>query len=864
MSPLFAAIEFEHPLWLIGLAVLPVIAYFAIRSSAGAPVWRRAASLVCRAVIVTLVILAFAGITNRGPSQQRFVVFATDVSRSVAGGARREAEEFILAALAQQGGHAAAVLPFAGRPGSFSTEPQLAIEGLDANASNPAAALQLAADSIPDNIVPQVVLFSDGNETAGDLARAALGVNVPVSVVPLPAFADPEVCVTELLAPASAAPDVPISLEVVIRSNGKTAGSVELLRDGDPVARSDMTLQPGENRVRLPTALDAGPAPVFTARVTAERDTNAENNQRRARVVASRRLRVLLVDAEPAAVGSFRDVLAGRGLDVTAQSPAQLTTDAATLDAFDLLILSDVSAEDLNQSRLQAIDRYVHELGGGLIVLGGEKTFGETALRDTPLERMLPVTAAAAPEEAEKSVLAMVLVIDRSQSMEEDRRLDLAKEAAKQSVGVLEAHDKAGVIAFSDDAQWIADLAPVADKAELLKRIDTLTPYGQTNMYRGVVRAVLALEQTAADRRHMILLTDGVPAPGDYREIAQRLASSGITLSTVSISKGAEQDMLKEMAAIAGGRHNHCDDPSAVPRILVQETKVAASGEGYREFRPFALRALPGLEVGSTPPLLGYARTDPKPEAEPLLFAAAGHPLLCWWRYGAGTTLAFTSDVKNRWAARWLKWPGYGDFWKRLVRHVARPPRASPLTVSARRTGETIAVTAELAAAGGRYASGAKLSATVSGPSGKQQTHDLQPDAPGRWTVNFTVPTGVPSEFEIRVSGEGSAGSSLAATRTVFIDYPDELRLQDTNEDLLRRVGETTGGVFRPEPAAVFAPDGRTVPRVTPLWSPLLLAALLLFVADVALRRLEVPGVKTRISLCERSSPESACRSNAV
>ena len=69
----------------------------------------------------------------------------------------------------------------------------------------------------------------------------------------------------------------------------------------------------------------------------------------------------------------------------------------------------------------------------------------------------------------------MVLVIDRSQSMEEDRRLDLAKEAAKQSVRVLEAYDKAGVIAFSDDAQWIAGLAPVADKADLLKRIDTLT-----------------------------------------------------------------------------------------------------------------------------------------------------------------------------------------------------------------------------------------------------------------------------------------------------------------------------------------------------------------------------------------------------
>lgn len=838
MPPLFAALEFEHPLWLIGLAVLPVIAYFAICSLATGPVWRRVASAVCRAVIVTLVILAFAGITSRGPSQQRFVVFATDVSRSVAGAARQEAEKFIRAALEQQGGHEAAVLPFADRPGALATETKLVTEGLDDSASNPAAALRLAAAAIPDNFVPQVVLLTDGNETSGDLARAAVGANVPVSVVPLVSFSGPEVCLTELLAPAEVAPDADVPVEAVIQANQETAGTVELLRDGNPIARSDVSLRRGENRVRLQSPLGAEPAATFTARLLAKQDTVAENNQRRARVVARQRLRVLLADAEAASANPFRDVLASQGFEVTLQGPSQLASDAAALDAFDLLILSDVSAKEVDSARMQAIDRYVQELGGGLIVLGGDRTFAEAAYRDTPLERVLPVTAAAAPEEAEKSVLAMVLVIDRSQSMEEDRRLDLAKEAAQQSVGVLEAHDKAGVIAFSDDVQWIAALAPVADKAELLKRIDTLTPSGQTNMYQAVVRAVLALEQTAADRRHMILLTDGVPAPGDYREIARRMAASGITLSTVSISKGAEQDMLKEMAAIAGGRHNHCNDPADVPRILVLETRVAASDEGYREFRPFALRTLPGLEVASAPPLLGYARTNPKAEAEPLLFAVAGHPLLCWWRYGAGTTLAFTSDVKNRWAARWQSWPGYGVFWKRLVRHVARQPQVNPLTVSARRTGDTIKVTAELAAADGQYPTGVKLSATVTGSDGKQQTLALDPVAPGSWAASFTIPSATPAEFEIRVSGEDRTGSTLAATHTVFLDYPDELRLQLTNEDLLRRVAETTGGVFGPKPASVFAPDGRTVHRVRPLWPSLLLSALLLFVADVALRRL--------------------------
>ena len=171
MYPLLAALEFEHPLRLIWLAIAPVIVYFAIRSRTSAPPWRRAASLACRLLIMALAVLAFAGLVRRGPSEQRFVVFATDVSRSVAGGGRQAAEQFIQSALQQQAGHEAAFIPFADKPGAVATEPQFAAETLDVNSSDPAAALQLAAATISADFVPQVVLLTDGNETRGDLVE---------------------------------------------------------------------------------------------------------------------------------------------------------------------------------------------------------------------------------------------------------------------------------------------------------------------------------------------------------------------------------------------------------------------------------------------------------------------------------------------------------------------------------------------------------------------------------------------------------------------------------------------------------------------------------------------------------------------
>jgi uncharacterized membrane protein len=55
----------------------------------------------------------------------------------------------------------------------------------------------------------------------------------------------------------------------------------------------------------------------------------------------------------------------------------------------------------------------------------------------------------------------------------------------------------------------------------------------------------------------------------------------------------------------------------------------------------------------------------PKRFSEVLLQAVKQEPLLVETHYGLGKTVAFLSDVKNRWAARWLTWDGYARFWRR-------------------------------------------------------------------------------------------------------------------------------------------------------------------------------------------------------
>src|SRR5207237_214487 len=81
---------------------------------------------------------------------------------------------------------------------------------------------------------------------------------------------------------------------------------------------------------------------------------------------------------------------------------------------------------------------------------------------------------------------------------------------------------------------------------------------------------------------------------------------------------------------------------------------------------------LDGIGLEHAPPLRGYVSTKPKPLSEVLLVSDYGEPLLARWRQGLGQAVAFTSDVKNRWASDWLHWPGYQQFWAQLVRSPTR------------------------------------------------------------------------------------------------------------------------------------------------------------------------------------------------
>jgi hypothetical protein len=309
----------------------------------------------------------------------------------------------------------------------------------------------------------------------------------------------------------------------------------------------------------------------------------------------------------------------------------------------------------------------------------------------------------------------------------------------------------------------------------------------------------------------------------------------------VAVGDDCDFKLLQEIARIGNGRYYHAEDPSNVPQIFARETVTASkSAINEQPFTPIVTRpsqAIADIRFDDAPFLLGYVTTRPKPTSELILATEKGDPLLAWWRYGLGMSVAFTSDAKSRWAAEWLSWPGYSKFWAQVVRHAMRKSDAKGVFVQVDQKDGKAKVTLDAVKTDGKFLNEAAAELTVIEPHGGERKLAMTQTAPGRYVGEF--PADKAGTYHVSLTQQAKGQEAAQQSRGLVVNYDDELRIRPTDEKLLEAVAKASGGAFKPDPEAVFAPDERTASRPVPLWPYLLIAAALVFLADVALRRID-------------------------
>jgi len=851
--------DWSHPrILLLIFPALALLAWVHWRSTHPMPPRRRTALLGVRAAIVALVLLALAGPAMERRSTEETVIFVLDHSAS-------EGARGVQAGM-DAANRLAAALPAETRTGFVSTAEHPAVLRLPTTERTPlspplelardggaetdlAAGVALARGVFPPGAASRVVLLTDGYETRGDLeaaAREAALSGVRLDAVPIAGELRPDVRAVALTASKARLHEgATVELSAVVESSLAGEGRARLFENGIEVESRRLTVDTGQTQTlvfrRTPEQRN-----LYNYRVRLEGfagDSVPANNEALALVEVRGRPLLLYVEGEEGEAHYLTEAMAREGVRLQARPPQALPEALTELNGYDGVILSDVAAHRLSERAMVLLRDYVEKLGGGLVMIGGMNSFGVGGYYRTPIEELLPVKIRA-PDEEERQSVALAMVIDRSGSMSGEK-IELCKSAATATIELLGKQDYVTVVAFDSAARVVVPMAKRGETPGFASQIATIDAGGGTNIYPGMTSARDALAGVKAKVKHMIVLTDGQSEGSGYEGLAAQLKAEGITVSTVGVGSDADIQLLQAMAAAGGGQCYSNVDPQAVTRIFTQDA-MKHMGRLVREeqFAPRMVERhamLKGWDAAQGPPLLGYVKTTRKATAQVPLVTDLNDPLLAHWRFGLGKVTAFTSDCKSRWASLWITgWPGYSQFWSQVLRETARDSQSGDMDLRIESNGDRARVIVEVMEDAAHFRNDATVEADVSFlPAGSlgsalkpMAQQRLEQEASGRYAGDFELRE--PGLYLVRArSGAQTVSGGFVRNAS------GEAATGRVNTALLARVCELAGGQLLSADAAKLPVSRASRAQVVDLAPVLLGMMLVLFLADIALRRWE-------------------------
>lgn len=807
-----------------------------------------------RSLLLAALALALARPVLSTRATQTSLVFAVDVSHSVSSRAIEQAADRIDGLVKQLRPSHWRVVAFgldaivlentAALRALGAADPAAANAAVNRAGSNLERGLAEARAELAPGHVPRILLFSDGRATEGDVEAAATRAaaeDIPVSVEAMAVREIADSWIESVDVPDRVSAGALTSVTVVVGSRRDVAARIELRVGDRTLGFKDVALTSGQTPVGVDVSFDVPGPQALEARLIADGDALDANNRLVREALVGARSRVLYVEGTPAGARYLQGALTQGGFDVTVRGPNGVPASRAALDPWDVVILSDLPRTAIPDASMAALAGWVEQSGGGLLVAGGESVFGEGAAgeqvgyRNTELERLTPVTF----ERKDEPEVALVIVLDRSWSMA-GQVMELCKSAAQAAIDVLKDEHSLGVITFNDGLNWDVTLRNVGRNRDMIRQaVSAIQPAGHTLIFPAVEQAYLALRDARARAKHVVLLSDGRSYPDDYQGLVEKMVAAKMTVSSIAVGPAADVELLTNIAKWGKGRSYVVEDAKEVPQIFVKEAKDAATpGFDEESMKPVvkAKGFLDDVDFTRMPALRGRTATVVKDAAMELLATADGDPILAFWPVGLGRAAVFASDVKDRWAADWIRWRGYGPFFTSLV-HALERQRRPPVTLDLRegpvRSGaRPVTIGVEARDENGNYRDLLTPAIEVRTERGASATIPAQQLAPGRYVANVTAD----ADQVLTIRLAGSADTALS--RLVIPDTRAEYRFGPPDEVALRAIASLTGGAWQPEAAAFAGASGtgRTARRA--LWPALVLLALGLWLGDILLRRI--------------------------
>lgn len=719
----------------------------------------------------------------------------------------------------------------------------------DASATDIASALTYAKGLLGELKNSRLVILSDGLVTDGNATAAASAVaeeGVRVDAVHFdhetPAN---EVQVIGLEVPENATVNSECGITVTLHSTGAGAVKLRLSDNAKRDKEQVVHLNGGVESFELPHTFASDGLHELTVTLTSDSDTLKQNNLYYGYAHLKGDHKILIVDGTGSEASIIEKILRDTQ-DVTVVSPDKVPTTMSGLEKYAEVILMNVNMNDLPASCDRLLDRYVKESGGGLLVVGGTNTLALGGMEDTAFSEMLPVKMSGDGEQ----VLELMLIVDISSSMDKTlagsgtKRIAVAKQGMIESLNALNNSDYVGIVTFDENASTLMSIRPATNRdraIELVKGLKTGmgTKYGNA---LSTAQSLLFASKNNADHQHVIFLTDGTPSDTGYESTIRSMASRGITVSTIAIFDESDPDLgdlnalkarVQQMAAIGGGRCYLVMNGRELPEIMKQETELSQKKLINEEkVTPQVKDYSPVIQgVDKLPAIDGYLGVTAK-EGATVAYTVGDSPLYAEWSYGAGKVACFASDMNGTWTRTFIKQDSTGILLNNIVRNLANTEEGMEVEFISQNHTTVIDVNTPAEV-------GHTVRLTIEDPDGKHQFIDLAVKGADGYTGSFATP--LPGLYRITVAEYDGEGERVATTEAFYaFSYSKEYDgFADPTDGygILDAVCKSGGGQILLTTEPLFSGESLTVSYDTDPSIPMIIAVILLFLLDVAVRK---------------------------
>jgi uncharacterized membrane protein len=843
-------IQFTHPYWLFLLPIaIGWIVWLFVKSDVHLSKWRRWSALAVRLVIVSALVFSIAGLQWMKPMEGMNVFYAIDRSDSVPSSQQESARDYVNKSFKHaKTGDKAGVLVFGADAALESgANPAVDLQKIQAVVSSErtdlAAAIRLGTAAFPETGQRRMVLITDGNENVGDAMTAVLAakpLGVTFDVLPVGGMRGNDASIQKLSLPNNLKKGQTFEVKIFAQADKPTTATVRLFRNDQFLDAQKVELAAGKNLFSFPQTLETPGFYSYDIQLEADGDQLPQNNRAVNFTYVRGDPAVLVVSNDPEADAPLAEALRQSKLSVKIISEKQFPSTLAELQVYDAIFLSNVAAGDLGMDMMRLLESAVRDFGVGLVAIGGDQSFAAGGYRDTPLDAMLPVNM----ELSSKKVLpsgALVLVVHATEFPNGNQ---WARDIAYAALKALGPTDEIGIVLWDGTDRWLFELQKVGNGKDLGKQIAGMNPGDMGSFINVMQMAHTALKKSNSSLKHMVVFSDGDPTAPSAKEIAD-IVKDKITISTVMIGGHVAPETMEFMAKDGRGRFYDVRSPAALPQIFVKEAAVILKSAIFEEpFKPQQVggsEVLRGISAAELPRLLGYVATTPKARAETPLISEKGDPILAHWQYGLGRTVAFTSDARAKWSQNWLTWIKYRQFWSQAAQWSLRKVDSADFNTDVTVDKGEGQISVEALDANGNFRNFLSLEAVVVSPKGERQTVLLSQSGPGHYEAKF--PTKEVGAYLINLLDKKDGKLQGSQVLGASVNYSPEFNAVEPNLNLLQRIAEAGGGrVLDMDIPGMnpFETNRQKTFQPRDLWEWLLQFAIILFLIDVAIRRIQI------------------------